>query len=130
MIPYCRETGVGLIPWSPLARGLLCRPADQKSERARTDFAIEYVGLTETERENAEIISCVEKVAKNRGVSMAVVATAWSLAKGCCPILGLSKVERIEEAVAAVKFKLTKEEIKYLEALYTHRTPSGFIKLE
>lgn len=71
----------------------------------------------ETESDK-EIIDRVEELAKKKGVSMAQVATAWSLAKGDNPIIGLGSKERIDEAVAAVKVKLTEEEIAYLEEPY------------
>lgn len=127
MMPYCKETGVGLIPWSPIARGVLARPWSQPSTRSESDFAMNYIGLGPTEEANREIIGRVEKIAKDRGVSMAVVATTWSLSKGCCPILGLSKVERVADAVTAVKFKLTPEEVTFLEEPYTPKRVSGFV---
>lgn len=86
-----------------------------------------YIGLGSTEEANREIIGRVAKIAKDRGVSMAVVATAWSLSKGCCPILGLSNVERVADAVTAVKFKLTPEEVILLEEPYTPKRVSGFV---
>ena len=64
------------------------------------------------------IISRVEEIAKKRGVSMAIVGTAWVLRQGANPIVGLSSVERIDEAIKAISFKLTDEEAKYLEAPY------------
>jgi aryl-alcohol dehydrogenase-like predicted oxidoreductase len=115
MIPFCNETGVGLIPWSPIAKGRLARPLDSFSttDRGATDKnpVPFYEGDDETVRR-------VEKVAKDKGISMAQVSIAWTLYKGCCPIVGLGKPERIEEAVAALKVKLTEEELKYLEEEY------------
>ncbi|KAL6414036.1 putative aryl-alcohol dehydrogenase protein [Ilyonectria robusta] len=100
MIPFCKATGVGIIPWSPMARGLLTRPwGTAESERARGDkySAVWNVGAS------SEVVGRVEQLAKKKGVSMAVLATAWVLHKGCSPILGLNKPERIEEAVGALQ---------------------------
>lgn len=116
MIPYCKETGVGLIPWSPVARGILTRPFGIESVRFGSDKRIATIGLQESKHK--DIIDRVEEIAKDRGVAMATVATAWTISKGTCPIVGISKVERIADIVAAVKFKLSDEEIKYLEEEY------------
>lgn len=120
MNAFCNDTGVGLIPWSPLARGLLSRPWGEQTLRSESDLVLGRLGL-KTNEENKVIVGRVEKVAKDRGVSMATVATAWVLSKGCSPIIGISKVERIADAIEALKFKLTEEEIKYLEEYYTSR---------
>ena len=72
-----------------------------------------------------EIIGRVEKVAKDKGVSMANVATAWVLSKGCAPIVGLNSEKRVQEAVEAIKLKLTEEEIKYLEEPYAPKRIQG-----
>jgi aryl-alcohol dehydrogenase-like predicted oxidoreductase len=128
MIPFCKETGVGIIPWSPLARGVLGRPIGDLTNtfRAQTDpfFGRGGIGRTETD---AAIVNRVEEIAKKRGVSMAVVATAWVLAKGFCPIVGFSKPERIDEAVEAVKFAITSEEEEYIDELYQARAVSGHV---
>jgi aryl-alcohol dehydrogenase-like predicted oxidoreductase len=125
MIPFCNEPGVGIIPWSPIARGMLARPRqkqdEEKSTRAQSD--------TRTEQwfadANLEIVDTVEKVAEERGVPMAVVATAWVLSRGCSPILGLSSEKRVEEGVKALELKLTDEEIKLLEEGYRPRRVEG-----
>lgn len=120
MIPYCRDTGVGLIPWSPMARGVLTRPWGSRSTvREATDGALKFlIRSRETESDKA-IVDRVEEIAKKRGISMAQVAIAWSLSHpNENPILGLNSKERIDEAVAATKVKLTDEEIKYLEEPY------------
>ncbi|KAL1959332.1 hypothetical protein VTO42DRAFT_2519 [Malbranchea cinnamomea] len=120
MIPYCLDTGVGLIPWSPLARGALARPWKSRSTvRENTDSALKaIVRGRETEADKA-IVDRVEEVAKRKGVSMAQVAIAWCLSKESVnPILGLNSKERIDEAVASLKVKLTKDEIEYLEEPY------------
>lgn len=128
MIPYCKKTGVGLIPWSPLSRGTLARPYDSRSSlREQTDsFLAIHVRAKETEIDS-QIIGRVEDIAKKHGTSMAIVATAWVLSKGASPIVGLGSVERIEEAVQALKFKLDEKDTKYLEEAYTAKTVSGIV---
>ncbi|CAN6674890.1 putative aryl-alcohol dehydrogenase Aad16p [Trichomonascus vanleenenianus] len=118
MIPYCKATNVGLIPWSPLARGMLARPRTVvNTERLKTD---EYgkIALSKYTQAEWDIIDRVEEIAKKKGVPMAQIAIAWSLCKGDNPILGLNKPERIGEAVGALKVKLTEEETNYLEKPY------------
>lgn len=68
------------------------------------------------------VVKVVEEVAKERGVSMATIATAWCLSKGVCPIVGLNSKDRIDEAVKAVKFVLSEEEIAKLEAAYAPKS--------
>ncbi|CAN6648715.1 putative aryl-alcohol dehydrogenase Aad16p [Trichomonascus vanleenenianus] len=120
MNPFCKETGVGLIPWSPIARGILARPAGEKSLREETDPMVTKQGVKESAA-SLEIIKRVEEVAKQKNISMAMVATAWVLSKGCCPIVGFNKPERIEEAIASLKVKLTDGEIRFLEEAYQPR---------
>lgn len=122
MIPFCKATGVGIIPWSPMARGLLTRPwGTAESERARGDkySAVWNVGAS------SEVVGRVEQLAKKKGVSMAVLATAWVLHKGCSPILGLNKPERIEEAVGALQVRFAEDEVKFLEEEYKPRAVQG-----
>ncbi|KAF9887981.1 hypothetical protein FE257_009370 [Aspergillus nanangensis] len=126
MIPYCLDAGIGIIPWSPMARGVLTRPWNSRSTtRESTDGALKVlVRSRETEADKA-IVDRVEEIAKKKGVTMAQVAIAWSLSHPMeNPILGLSSKERIDEAVAAIKVKLTEEEIKYLEEPYLPKTLS------
>ncbi|KAH8817052.1 NADP-dependent oxidoreductase domain-containing protein [Xylogone sp. PMI_703] len=128
MLPYCRATGVGCIPWSPNARGVLARPwgSDSSSSlRGSVDKMIDRLGLQEGEA-NKAIIDAVEEIAKARGVSMAVVAIAWCLSKQYVnPIVGLSSKERIDEMATAVALKLTEEEIAKLEAPYLPKAVVG-----
>ncbi|KAL2798405.1 NADP-dependent oxidoreductase domain-containing protein [Aspergillus keveii] len=130
MIPYCLDAGIGLIPWSPMARGLLARPwKSEPTLRESTDGALNVLLRNrETEADKA-IVDRVEEIAKKKGVSMAQVAIAWSLShKNENPILGLSSKERIDEAIAAIKVKLTDEEIAYLEEPYVPKTLSPLEK--
>ena len=120
MIPYCNAAGVGLVPWSPIARGVLTLPWDDRSsKRESSDVQLNrLIRSRETEADKA-IVDRVEKLATQKGVAMAQVAIAWCLSKGTNPIVGLSKKERIDQAVQALKVELTEEDIKYLEEPYT-----------
>ena len=128
MIPYCNATGVSCIPWSPVARGALARPwQNRDTSRAKTDhFLHSLVRARETEVDEM-IVKRVEEVATKHRVSMAQVATAWVLKKGgIYPIIGLSSKERIDQAVEAVKFQLTDDEAKYLEEPYLPKVVAGY----
>jgi aryl-alcohol dehydrogenase-like predicted oxidoreductase len=128
MIPLCQHEGVGIIPWSPLARGILARPRPSTdasaTSRAETDaFQKElYAG-----RVDWAIVDAVQRIAKARGVSAAQVSLAWLLAKPAvtAPIVGASKIEQLEDAVAAVELQLTTEEMAELEAGYTPHPVAG-----
>jgi aryl-alcohol dehydrogenase (NADP+) len=126
MIPLCRAEGIGLIPWSPLARGLLARKSEAGTVRSRTDdFATRlYAGTAES---NAKVIAHVQTVATAHGVPPARIALAWLLHKPAvtAPIVGASKPQHIEDAVAAVSLKLVAEEIKTLEEPYVSHPIAG-----
>jgi len=127
MIPYCRYSGVGIIPWSPIARGVLSRPWNVRDTyRERTDEYVQILGRKKEDKVDEEIVGRVEEVAKKLGKSMAQVATAWCLHKGVMPIVGLGSKERIDEAVDAVKVKLSKEDVRYLEELYQPKVRTGY----
>ncbi|KAJ5606066.1 Aldo/keto reductase [Penicillium lagena] len=128
MIPYCLDSGVGLIPWSPMARGALARPWGERSSiREKTDGAIERLVRSRESEADKIIVSRVEEVALKKGLSMAQIAMAWSLShRNMCPIVGLSSTARIDEAVKSVKVKLTDEEIRYLEEAYVPKTVAGW----
>jgi len=132
MIPYCQDTGVGLIPWSPIARGILARPFDSRSTvREESDAYLKFIRASETEIDR-KVVGRVEEVAKKRGVSMTVVATSWCLGKeGVNPIVGLSSKERIDQIIEAVKWfdegGLTAEEVKYLEEGYAPKVTQGLL---
>ena len=100
MIPLCRDQGIGVIPWSPLARGRLTRPWDATSARSETD----EFGKTLYRDEDRVIVEAVAGVAADRGVSPAQVALAWMLAKPgiSAPIIGATKMEHLDDAIAAV----------------------------
>ncbi|WP_284732344.1 aldo/keto reductase [Curtobacterium flaccumfaciens] len=129
MLPFCEHTGVGVIPWSPLARGRVTRPWDASGSgsRAQTD----EFGKTlykQDEDANRAIVDTVEAVAAERGVPMAQVALAWVAGKPAvsAPIVGATKEHHIDDAVAAASLTLTDDEVARLESAYTPRVPSGF----
>ncbi len=126
MIPYCLDAGIGLIPWSPMARGLLTRPwRSAPSLRESTDGALNLLLRNRETEADKKIVDRVEEVAKKKGISMAQVAIAWSLSnKNENPVLGLNSKERIDEAAASIKVVLTEEEKKYLEEPYVPKTLS------
>lgn len=127
MIPYCQDAGIGLIPWSPIARGALARPySDRTTKRSTTDSAIDRLVYSHENKVDEAIIQRVEEVAKKHNVSMACVATAWCLSKGVWPIVGLSSKERIEETVKNIHFKLPEEDAKYLEEPYRPKERQGY----
>ncbi|CAI4494612.1 AMM_1a_G0022520.mRNA.1.CDS.1 [Saccharomyces cerevisiae] len=114
VIPFAKKHNIALIPWSPNARGLLTRPwGREKTERSIADKR-----LQEIPDNDKEIIRRVQKVAEDKGLSMAQVASAWVMSKGCYPIVGLSSVERVDEIIKAIDVNLTDDEITYLEELY------------
>lgn len=117
MLPTLKMYGVGCIPWSPLARGLLTRPvASKESTRAGSDQWVHgYTGPG-----TADIVKRVEELAQRKGVTMAQIATAWCLAKDSvtAPIVGTTKLENLTEIIGALDIKLTDEDIKYLEEPY------------
>lgn len=128
MIPYCNHTGVGLIPWSPVARGALTRPYSSRDTlREKTDLYLKGLIRSREDKIDEEIINRVEEVAKKIGKSMAQVSIAWALSKkDVSPIVGLNKIERIDEAVEATTIKLSEEDIKYLEEPYQPKKRQGY----
>lgn len=127
MIPYCKLTGVGLIPWSPLARGHLARSLSQTS--LRKDFITKHPGINEQANEPAviEIINRVEKLANEKGWLMSDVALAWVNAKVTSPIVGVNSVERLRQIAGFNGKSLTEEEVKFLEAPYVPRRIAGHV---
>ena len=125
MHAYCRDAGVGIIPWSPLARGLLARPykltQEQPTVRQTSDVYSRFLVGQVTEVD-VKIINRVEELAEIKHCSMAQIAIAWSLKKGVNPIVGLASVKRVDAAAEAValtsKGLLTDEEVKSLDELY------------
>ena len=127
MIPFCSAEGIGLLPYSPLARGHLCglaRAREQRTERSRTD---EFAGKWYGRPEDAAVAEAVEAIAKARGTEPAQVALAWVLGKlpGAAPIFGATRVEHVDAAVASLAQKLDPGEMARLEAGYALRPRAG-----
>jgi 1-deoxyxylulose-5-phosphate synthase len=127
MLPLCAEEAIGVLPWSPLARGRLTRAWDETTERARTD---EYGKQLYASTADADrlVVERVADVAQRRGVARAVVALAWLLKNPTitAPIIGASKPHHLDDAIAALSFTLTNEEIAELEAPYVPHPVLGF----
>ena len=128
MIPLCREENVGVIPWSPLARGFLAgnrpRSAEAETVRAKTDASAQRLYSQESDY---EVVDRVIDLAKKRGVSKAQIALAWMLHKPgiTSPIVGATKPHHLQEAVKALEVRLTQEDIGYLEEPYQPRQVLG-----
>jgi aryl-alcohol dehydrogenase-like predicted oxidoreductase len=127
MLPLCADQGIAVMPWSPLARGRLTRPWNETSSRQETDeFGKKlYTQFPDSDR---LIVDQVSAIAGARGVPRAQVALAWLLQKKdvTSPIIGASKPEHLQDAVAALALKLTAEEIASLEKPYVPHNISGF----
>ncbi|KAB8275225.1 NADP-dependent oxidoreductase domain-containing protein [Aspergillus minisclerotigenes] len=120
MIPFCRDSGVGILPWSPLARGVLAHPwTERDTKREKTDKLLTSLVRGRVTTSDGIIVSRVQEIAKKRGVKMSTIALAWSLWQGMCPITGLGSTTRIDEAVQTVVFELSDDEAAYLEEPYT-----------
>ena len=132
MIPLCLDGGVGLVPWSPLARGLLARtrPASAKIVDAGTARAGDdkYTEHLYDSPEDWNVVDAVEKVAKARGVSMSEIALAWLMGRPgvAAPIIGATKPEHLDAALKAVGLILTDEECAALEAPYRPHGVRGY----
>jgi len=127
MHPFCLDIGVGVLPWSPLARGRLTRERQTTTERSRTDEfgATLYRHAEESDR---RIVEAVAGIAAERGVSRAQVALAWLLHQPAvtAPIVGTTKPEHLTDAVTAVDLELSDDELRRLEEHYTPRAAEGF----
>jgi aryl-alcohol dehydrogenase (NADP+) len=123
MLPLCRAQGVGVIPWSPLARGRLTRDWDTETSRTETD---EFGGTLYRDEDKA-IVDQVAAVAEKRGVSRAQVALAWLMAQPAVtsPIVGVTKPQHLSDAVAAVDLELTDAELDELGAGYVPHAIAG-----
>jgi aryl-alcohol dehydrogenase-like predicted oxidoreductase len=127
MFPLCQDQKIAVIPWSPLARGLLTRkPSKERNEtlRAQTDVFGKYLYSDE----DLKIAQRVNDVAEARGLPMAQVALAWMLSKPVitAPIIGATKPHHLDDAVAAITVHLTQEEIQHLEEAYQPHQILGF----
>ena len=127
MLPLCAAEGIAVLPWSPLARGRLTRPWGETTARLVSDQVGKNL-YDETEGIDAIIAERVANIAQERGVSRAQIALAWLLSKPVvsAPIIGASRHEHLEDAVAAVDLELTPEEIAELETAYVPHHVTGF----
>lgn len=127
MLPLCRAEGVGVLPWSPLARGRLTRDWEEGSARQETDQVgkVLYADMQAADRAIAERVAAI---AASRGVPRAQVALAWLLQQPAvtAPIIGASKPHHLEDAVAALSLQLTAEETTALRELYVAHPIVGF----
>jgi aryl-alcohol dehydrogenase-like predicted oxidoreductase len=125
MLPLCADQGVGVIPWSPLARGKLARTWDETTVRSETDGFGKTLYRQQEEADRA-IVEAVGAIASERGVSRATVALGWHFAKGVtAPIIGATKDGHIAAAVAAMDLRLSEEEVARLEEPYLPKAPVG-----
>jgi aryl-alcohol dehydrogenase-like predicted oxidoreductase len=126
MLPLCADQGVGVIPWSPLARGRLTRPFGETTVRSETDVVGKALYKAEDAADRA-VIDALADLAARRGVPMASLGLAWHFTKPqvAAPIIGATKPQHIADAVAALDIVLSAEEIAALEAPYRPKFPTG-----
>jgi len=127
MLPLCRDEGVGVIPWSPLARGRLARPWGEQTPRIGSD-AFGAGLFARTEENDRRVAEALADVCARRGATRAQVALAWLLRKPgiTAPIIGASKAGHVEDAVAALRIELSDAEVEALEAAYLPHAVVGF----
>ncbi|MCL6452635.1 MAG: aldo/keto reductase [Alicyclobacillus sp.] len=127
MLPLCEAEGIGVIPWSPLARGRLTRDWDEQTARSETDEFGKTL-YAKTADADRKVVERVAEVAAQRGVSRAQVALAWVLQKPqvTAPIVGATKMHHLEDAVAAVDLQLSADEVARLEEPYVPHPVLGF----
>ena len=128
MLPLCAAEGIAVIPWSPQARGRLIRNWDYTSVRTETDEAFGPL-FAKTEESDRKVVDRVAEVAAARGIPRAQVALAWLLAKPIvtAPIVGATKLEHLNDAVASVNLRLSGDEITALEEPYIPHAVVGFV---
>ncbi|MFI5609307.1 aldo/keto reductase [Amycolatopsis sp. NPDC051903] len=127
MHPFCLDQGVGVLPWSPLARGKLTRDWDDATKRSETDLFGQTL-YQQAEDSDRRVSAAVAEIATERGVSRAQVALAWTLHKPAvtAPIFGATKPGHVADAVAAVDLELSDKELERLEEQYAPHVPGGF----
>ena len=124
MIPLCADQGIGLIPWSPLARGRLTRDWDETTNRSESDT----FGSGLYREGDQEIVAAVAAVAEERGVPRAQIALSWLLSRPqvSAPIVGVTKAHHLDDAIAALEIELTDDEVARLEQPYQPHAVAGF----
>ena len=127
MLPLCRDQGIAIIPWSPLARGRLTRDWDENSSRLETDQVAKQL-YSVAEDADRKVVERVAEVAAQRGIPRAQVAFAWVAQQPgiTAPIIGASKPHHLDDAVAALSVTLSDEEVKRLEEPYQPHPVLGF----
>jgi aryl-alcohol dehydrogenase-like predicted oxidoreductase len=128
MIPLCLSEGIGVIPWSPLARGRLARPWQTEStKRSETDQFGKKL-YSQTEEADHKVIDRLGQMSEQRGASRAQLALAWLLSKPgvVAPIVGATKPHHLQDAVAALSLRLSPEETAALEEQYAPHAIVGF----
>jgi 1-deoxyxylulose-5-phosphate synthase len=127
MLPLCAAEGIGVIPWSPQARGKLTRDWNYTSIRTETDEAFARL-FAKTEDADRKVVDRVAQVAAARGIPRAQVALAWLLAKPVitAPIVGATKLDHLDDALASVRVRLSDDEIALLEEPYVPHAVVGF----
>jgi len=129
MMPTLKHFGVGSIPWSPLARGFLSRPLGQQTSRGESDNSLKKFKAysTKDQEGNLEIVRRVEELSKKKDCSMAQIALAWVMSKDrvSAPIVGTTSLDNLKDTIAAIKIKLSEEDIKYLEEPYRPQAING-----
>jgi 1-deoxyxylulose-5-phosphate synthase len=128
MLPLCAAEGIGVIPWSPQARGKLTRDWDYASVRTETDEAMTRL-FAKTQEADSKVVDRVAEVAEARGVARAQVALAWLMSKPVitAPIVGATKLHHLDDAIASVSVRLSPEEISALEEPYVPHAVVGFV---
>lgn len=128
MMPFCQSEGIGVIPWSPLARGRLGRPWKSESTKRLETDQFGKVLYSKTEDADKAVIDRLADLSTRRGVPMAQLALAWMLSKPfvTSPIIGATKPHHLTDAIAAVSLRLSPEEIAALEEPYTPHPVLGF----
>jgi 1-deoxyxylulose-5-phosphate synthase len=129
MFGLLADQGVGSIPWSPLAGGMLARPwGDNSTERGKTNSDVDFNGNPLWLDTDQEIVDTIQQISATRGVSMAQVALAWVLKNPVvdAPVMGATKQHHLTDAVAALDLQLTDDEITALEEPYAFRAPTWF----
>ena len=128
MIPLCRAEGIGIIPWSPLARGRLARPwQSETTKRSETDQFGNKM-YAQTEEADRKVVDALTALAKKHGIPQAQIALAWLLGQAgvAAPIVGATRPHHLDDAVAALQIRLTAEEMAELEREYIPHPVLGF----
>jgi len=128
MMPLCRSEGIGVIPWSPLARGRLARPWQAGSTKRLETDQFGKTLYAQTEEADRKVVDRLGQLSERRGASRAQVALAWLLGKPgvTAPIVGASKSHHLRDAVASLSLPLTPEEMASLEEPYVPHPVAGF----